>query len=61
MNFINIVFLISGLLIGFALGFVIAARIYYFSPAAKRLREIRAMDEKRGALIEQELDNYFKK
>ena len=61
MNFINIVFLVSGLLIGFALGFVIAARIYYFSPYAKRLREIRERDEKRGALIEQELDNYFKK
>lgn len=59
MEFINIVFLVSGLLIGFALGFVIAARIYYFSPYAKYLREIRERDEKRGALIEQELDNYF--
>lgn len=60
MDFINIVFLVSGLLVGFALGFVVAARIYYFSPYAKRLREMRAMDEKRSKLIGQELEDYFK-
>ncbi len=61
MNFINIVFLVSGLLVGFALGFVIAARIYYFSPAAKRFHEMRAKNDRRSAAIEQELDNFFKK
>lgn len=59
MDIINIVFLVSGLLIGFALGFVIAARIYYFSPYAKYLREMRARENKRSERIEQEFDNYF--